>query len=669
MRLCGQITCSLQRGASALTRVDASTSIRRVPFPARYPRRRSRVPGSAPELAAMTSGARVGPHRAPGLFVAPASLAPDPSRPAPEHIALRFLLVSTPNRRDWCSMALRWVTTIGLLCLALLLAPQAAEACGGDGERACCNGCGEYSDAGTACNSGNIIFGTSTELQCGGSIICQAFKTKDICRAPKPCGGPGRRACCFLEDGRSNSCNAGLVEGPGCSVGDPNCVCKGGGYALGVCPAPTCGGPGQRGCCIGERSAKGISGPCSAGLLELGSCSAENPSGGCACVQPSGSNSLGVCVDPGCGGPGQRGCCVGAERTVKGLTSPDRPCATGLVEFGSCTGGDCACKSPAGSSSSGRCIAPTACGGEGQRACCSGEGTTCQPGLVETNTSLANLFGFSSESCSSQLGANACVCSSGAVSAGLCKRVHCGGDGERGCCIGNERSARGISGPCVAGAIEGTIAGCSGPDCACTGALAVGSSIGICQAVTACGGADQRACCVGLAEFPSHPGVAPDSLSCNTGMIEIAGCTGDDCYCGGLGTGQKSAGTCRENTHPTPCGGDGQRACCASTFEVLLGKACNAGKVEVPGCGGESCVCGGFNPFGIQGSGTCVTPTPCGGAGQRACCTGTLEAQTDCKSGLQAIDGCSGDCFCGGPTATGQISSRRCTEPVLNSDR
>src|SRR6266850_280459 len=64
--------------------------------------------------------------------------------------------------------------------------------------------------------------------------------------------------------------------------------------------------------------------------------------------------------------------------------------------------------------------------------------------------------------------------------------------------------------------------------------------------------------------------------------------------------------------HPTSCGGDGQRACCASTFEVPLGKACNDGKVEVPGC--------------------------------------------------------SGDCFCGGPTATGQISSRSCTEPVLNSD-
>src|SRR5260221_12118160 len=281
MRLCGQITCSLQRGASALTRVDASTSIRRVPFPARYPRRRSRVPGSAPELAAMTSGARVGPHRAPGLFVAPASLAPDPSRPAPEHIALRFLLVSTPNRRDWCSMAFRWVTTIGLLCLALLLAPQAAEACGGDGERACCTGCGEAS---AACSGGGVQILTGTARNCGtGTIIlgvdaCNPLgghiTTSAICEVPKTCGGPGQRACCLTE--RIPSCNANVVEGPGCGAGNANCLCPSADfapvYASGVCTVPTCGGPGQRGCCIGERSAKGISGPCSAGLLELGSC-------------------------------------------------------------------------------------------------------------------------------------------------------------------------------------------------------------------------------------------------------------------------------------------------------------------------------------------------------------------------------------------------------------
>jgi hypothetical protein len=380
-------------------------------------------------------------------------------------------------------MSWKFVAATALLCLATLLTPETARAdCGGDGERACCNGCGEVSNVGTACNSGAFIFGTDTERSCGSP--CASFiKTKDVCHTPRACGGAGQRACCVLEGGRTQSCDAGLVEGPGCSVGDPNCLCSSGAFALGVCTVPLCGAPGQRGCCIGERAPLGLNGPCGFGSLEIGDCSAQLGSGSCRCLQPSGSNSSGVCTDTACGGNGERACCVGPERTVNGLTDG---CEMELVEFGSCTGSDCACKSPAGFFSSGRCVRPTACGGEGQRACCIGEreGAACDAGLVETGTELANLLGFSNASCTDQLGGVGCVCSSGAVSAGVCRRVQCGNDGERGCCVGNERQARGITGPCPPGFIEDTTAGCTG-DCACTGLGATGSSLGMCRAVTA----------------------------------------------------------------------------------------------------------------------------------------------------------------------------------------
>ncbi len=71
-----------------------------------------------------------------------------------------------------------------------------------------------------------------------------------------------------------------------------------------------------------------------------------------------------------CGGPGQRGCCVGStERLSTGA------CSAGLVEKSGCTAGNCACGGSGisvflGLSSSSMCVAVNACGGPGQRACC-----------------------------------------------------------------------------------------------------------------------------------------------------------------------------------------------------------------------------------------------------------------------------------------------------------
>ncbi|WP_105200921.1 HYR domain-containing protein [Pseudoalteromonas sp. T1lg10] len=112
------------------------------------------------------------------------------------------------------------------------------------------------------------------------------------------------------------------------------------------------------------------------------------------------------------------------------------------------------------------------------------------------------------------------------------------------------------------------------------------------------------------------------------------------------------------------CGGDGERACCAGTFEVWLGQACDYGNVEVAGCSGD-CTCGGLNPFGIQASGTCKATTSCGGEGQRACCNGLTETTTSgelraCNSGLVPVAGCAGNCYCGGSIATGQVAQHTC---------
>ncbi len=161
-----------------------------------------------------------------------------------------------------------------------------------------------------------------------------------------------------------------------------------------------------------------------------------------------------------------------------------------------------------------------------------------------------------------------------------------------------------------------------------------------------CGAPGERACCFGE-RLPS----------CNEGSIEEAGCSGD-CTCGGFNPFNwfSSSGTCRATT---PCGGEGQRACC---FVVEGFGSCDGDLIEVPGCAGN-CLCDGAGT-GQSSSGTCVAPTECGGAGQRACCAAELAAlgrSKSCDGDLVEVEGCTGDCTCGGIAVNGLKSSGTCS--------
>ncbi len=178
----------------------------------------------------------------------------------------------------------------------------------------------------------------------------------------------------------------------------------------------------------------------------------------------------------------------------------------------------------------------------------------------------------------------------------------CGGVGQRGCCV-VEREGGLLGKPCTGNANEtGT---CSTPSCTCGGNNTNGArSSGICVApppapvVMPCGGQGQRGCCV----VERLGGVL--GVPCSTGLHEAPGCTAD-CLCGGNNPGgDRSSGMC---VAPTPCGGVGQRGCCAIERPGgLFGVAC-PGLHDVPGCSGPSCVCGGDNPTGAQrSSNTCA---------------------------------------------------------------
>ena len=149
----------------------------------------------------------------------------------------------------------------------------------------------------------------------------------------------------------------------------------------------------------------------------------------------------------------------------------------------------------------------------------------------------------------------------------------------------------------------------------------------------ACGGNGQRACCTVERGFEA----------CDPGLVEVPGCDAgstDACLCGKiLGVPVFATDHC---VAPTPCGGEGQRACCID----LEGVACKGGLTQVAGCVGN-CLCGGINPGGRLSSITsCIKATACGGVGQRACCA--FEPGHTCAAGLSEIPGCTGDCTCGG---------------------
>ena len=229
----------------------------------------------------------------------------------------------------------------------------------------------------------------------------------------------------------------------------------------------------------------------------------------------------------------------------------------------------------------------------------------------------------------------------------------CGGANQRACCV-TERIPS-----CNSGMHE--VLGCSG-NCTCGGANPFGlaKSLGRCvpnPVISPCGGPGQRACCV-TERVPS----------CNAGSIEIPGCTTGNCVCGGANPGYalKSIGHCVSVTAPAPqpvsaCGGAGQRACCVGERVP----SCNPGFIEVPGCTTGNCTCGGPNPLGVLKSiGRCVSVTApasqpvsaCGGVGQRACCVG--ERVPSCNPGFIEVPGCTtGNCTCGGPNPLGVLKS------------
>ena len=196
----------------------------------------------------------------------------------------------------------------------------------------------------------------------------------------------------------------------------------------------------------------------------------------------------------------------------------------------------------------------------------------------------------------------------------------CGGYNQRACCLG-ERSGN----SCDAGLREtGAIWSfqCGGfPDGTCGFSTA--------DNLANCGGDGQRACCVGETE-----GFNP----CDSGNIEVLDVDGGSCPSPSWFVGA-SAGTCWK---PTPCGHEGERACTIGDG-LIAGKSCAAGLIEIGGDRYQDPLL--FGPS----SGWCTAPTACGGNGQRACCNGIGEYATAgaCNDGLTKVAGVAGDSSCG----------------------
>lgn len=138
------------------------------------------------------------------------------------------------------------------------------EPCGGPDQRACCVG----ERNGPSCNDGlREVVGCKGDCRCGGVSLADSSGT---CRRVAPCGGKGQRACCVGERA-GGACDPGLAEKDGCKG---NCLCGGASLveSSGTCqPAVACGGVGQRACCAGER--EGTS--CDAGLIEIPGCQGD----------------------------------------------------------------------------------------------------------------------------------------------------------------------------------------------------------------------------------------------------------------------------------------------------------------------------------------------------------------------------------------------------------
>lgn len=106
------------------------------------------------------------------------------------------------------------------------------------------------------------------------------------------------------------------------------------------------------------------------------------------------------------------------------------------------------------------------------------------------------------------------------------------------------------------------------------------------------------------------------------------------------------------------CGGDKQRACCL--FEAFP-VGCDTGVNIFPATNDNNY---GFCPSSSTYADRCVKVSACGGAGQRACCTGNLEGNACLNDTLAPLPGCiptegNSYCLCGG-SGTGNASQFTC---------
>jgi microsomal dipeptidase-like Zn-dependent dipeptidase len=181
-----------------------------------------------------------------------------------------------------------------------------AASCGGNGQRACCNGDGEFSNTAGACNSGTVYVNGCNDpngCSCSGGIITSE-NSLGTCYTPTSCGGAGQRACCNGDGEFSNNrlaCNTGLVQLMGACgpAGGGSCVCGAGiEFSSGTCVTPNtaCGGKGQRACCVGtleySNNRGNNGGLCNDNLIAVPGCA-----GDCTC---GGTTALGEIATQSC---------------------------------------------------------------------------------------------------------------------------------------------------------------------------------------------------------------------------------------------------------------------------------------------------------------------------------------------------------------------------------
>ena len=301
-----------------------------------------------------------------------------------------------------------------VLLLGLTLLPATSLAKGGDGEGAFCLFTPERDTYG-ACLPGFREFTPCTAGDCGPGGCPEACGcSSSRCFAVTPCGGLGQRACCSGEAGFG----ACLPDSGGIPLQQVNLT-------------PSC--PQSFGGCI---------------------CGGDNPS------HLTKSNTTCIAQQP-CGGVGQRACCPGE---VTGFPCPNSDFVREVDGCDNCFCGPDAIAPGIAAISSCQAVAP--CGGEGQRACCVTEydhlerKSGCDLGLVEAPGCDE---GFGDCTCGGTLRTDVSF-----KSTGTCVRVEpCGGEGQRGCCVGEGGRNLPSDLACDKDLVE-VLGGCTG-NCYCGG--------------------------------------------------------------------------------------------------------------------------------------------------------------------------------------------------------